>query len=105
MVVLGNLALRASGQKLLWDAGKMEVTNLPELNRFLKPAFRENWGVDELRAAKRKGTEDLSTPAQLRDGTPLYMIKIKEEKAKAEGKDGKKGQGKKGKGKKQEPKA
>jgi hypothetical protein len=101
MVVLGNLALRAPGKKLLWDAEKMEVTNLPELNQYVKPSFRENWGVDELRAVKRKGVEDLSTPAQLRDGTPPYQKKKKAEQAKAQAQkaQGKKGQGKKGKGK------
>jgi hypothetical protein len=53
----------------------MAVTNLPELNQFLKPTFRPGWASLELEKAQRKGTEDLSVPAQLRDGSPGYMKK------------------------------
>lgn len=74
-VVLGNLALRAPGKKLLWDAARMEVTNAPELNRFLRPTFRPDWRPSELQRAARKGKEDLSTPTVLRDGLPGYMKK------------------------------
>lgn len=72
-VALGNLALRAPGRKILWDGDAMAVTNLPELNRFLQPTFRPGWAQSELKDARRQGVEDLSLPAQLRDGTPGYM--------------------------------
>jgi hypothetical protein len=74
-VVLGNFALRAPGKKILWDGARMAVTNLPELNQFLKPTFRPGWAPLELEKAQRNGTEDLSVPAQLRDGSPGYMKK------------------------------
>ncbi|MCX7011096.1 MAG: Gfo/Idh/MocA family oxidoreductase [Candidatus Sumerlaeota bacterium] len=67
MVVLGNLALRAPGKKLLWDAEKMEVTNAPELSQYLKPTFRPNWAQEELKEAKRQGTEDLTMPKTARE--------------------------------------
>jgi hypothetical protein len=76
-VVLGNFALRAPGKKIQWDGASMSVTNLPELNRFLKPTFRPGWAPLDLQKARRKGAEDLSLPAQLRDGTPGYMKKVK----------------------------
>jgi AhpD family alkylhydroperoxidase len=74
-VVLGNFALRAPGKKILWDGAQMAVTNLPELNQFLKPTFRSGWTHLELEKVQRNGTEDLSVPAQLRDGSPGYMKK------------------------------
>jgi predicted dehydrogenase len=42
-VLLGNLALR-SGQTIQWDAQKMQVTNVPAANQFVKrPSYREGW--------------------------------------------------------------
>ena len=73
--MLGNYALRAPGKKILWDGARMAVTNLPELNQFLKPTFRPGWTPLELEKVQRQGTEDLSVPAQLRDGSPGYMKK------------------------------
>lgn len=37
MVILGNLAIRADGQRIEWDSDAMQVTNMPELNQYLKP--------------------------------------------------------------------
>ena len=74
-VVFGNFALRAPGKKILWDGAQMAVTNLPELNQFLKPTFRPGWAPLELEKVQRNGTEDLSVPAHLRDGSPGYMKK------------------------------
>ena len=42
MVLLGNLAIRV-GEKLYWDGEKMEVTNLPEANEYLRTLYREGW--------------------------------------------------------------
>ena len=42
--LLGNLAQYAgAGNKVEWDGEKMKVTNLPELNRFVKRENREGW--------------------------------------------------------------
>jgi predicted dehydrogenase len=37
MVLLGNLAIRADGKRIEWDAENMEVTNMQDLNTYLKP--------------------------------------------------------------------
>jgi hypothetical protein len=44
MVLLGNLAVRA-GQKVEWDAAKMQVTNDPSANRFVQRKYREGWSL------------------------------------------------------------
>jgi len=42
--LLGNLAQHAGvGQKLVWDGPNMRVTNVPELNRWLKRSPRQGW--------------------------------------------------------------
>jgi predicted dehydrogenase len=44
MVLLGCLAERAGlGKHVEWDAAKMEVTNLPELNRLVRREYRKGW--------------------------------------------------------------
>jgi hypothetical protein len=42
---------------------------------FIGPTFRSGWTHLELEKVQRNGTEDLSVPAQLRDGSPGYMKK------------------------------
>jgi hypothetical protein len=42
-VLLGNLALRFSGQRLDWDAASMKVTNVAEANQFVRPDYRSGW--------------------------------------------------------------
>ena len=49
VALLGTLSLQAPGQKLLWDAKGMCVSNLPELNKFLYPSYREGWKPKELK--------------------------------------------------------
>lgn len=39
---LGAVALRA-GKKVIYDADKMEITNLPEANKFLRRDYRKGW--------------------------------------------------------------
>jgi predicted dehydrogenase len=42
--LLGNLAQHAGvGNKLEWDGPKMKVTNLPDLNQWLKRPYRRGW--------------------------------------------------------------
>ena len=42
-VLLGNVAIRAAGRRLEWDAKSGEVTNLPGANRFLQADYRRGW--------------------------------------------------------------
>ena len=45
-ILLGNLAQHAgAGKKVEWDGPNMKVTNLPELNRWVKREYREGWRV------------------------------------------------------------
>jgi predicted dehydrogenase len=44
-VTLGAIAYRVGG-KLEWDAAKMQFTNNPEANRFVRPEFRKGWEID-----------------------------------------------------------
>ena len=42
--ILGNLAMHAgAGKRVMWDGPKMKVTNLPELNRWVKREYRKGW--------------------------------------------------------------
>jgi len=43
-ILLGVLALRFEG-KLEWDSAKMRVTNLPEVNQFMRPKVRKGWQI------------------------------------------------------------
>ena len=47
-ILLGTVALRRPDRELHWNAAAMEVTNLPEANRFLCRTYREGWEVDGL---------------------------------------------------------
>jgi len=44
VVLLGNVALR-TGKKIYWDGPHMKATNAPEADEYIKPAFREGWGL------------------------------------------------------------
>ena len=42
--ILGNLAQRAGeGKKVYWNGPKMKVTNLPELNAWVRRDYRKGW--------------------------------------------------------------
>ena len=49
VVLLGNVALRPQlreqlvKHKLLWDPEKLEITNLPDANKFLRREYRKGW--------------------------------------------------------------
>jgi predicted dehydrogenase len=54
ITLMGNLAVRVNlafrdkglrGQRLLWDGEKMEVTNMPEANQFVKREYRQGWSL------------------------------------------------------------
>lgn len=40
--LLGNIALRV-GRKIEWDAAKLQITNCPEANQYLKREYRPGW--------------------------------------------------------------
>ena len=45
-VLLGNLAQHAGeGKKVEWDGPNMKVTNLPELNQWVKRPYRQGWEI------------------------------------------------------------
>ncbi len=44
-VVMGNLAVRFPGRKLLWDGKNMRVTNVEEANQYILPPYREGWSL------------------------------------------------------------
>jgi predicted dehydrogenase len=42
--ILGNLAMKAGlHKKIMWDGPNMKVTNLPELNAWVKRPYRKGW--------------------------------------------------------------
>jgi predicted dehydrogenase len=41
--LLGMIAIRMAGQKLEWDAEKMQFPNCAEANQYVAPKFREGW--------------------------------------------------------------
>ncbi|MCD6333537.1 MAG: Gfo/Idh/MocA family oxidoreductase [Bacteroidales bacterium] len=43
MVLMGNLAIRVPGKRLIWDGDGMQVTNVPDANRFVKTEYRSGW--------------------------------------------------------------
>ncbi len=50
MVLMGNLSLFRPGEKILWDGDKMEVTNIPELNKYVNPPYRDGWYFEKQKA-------------------------------------------------------
>jgi len=46
-LVLGAAAVHFDG-KLMWDAAKGEVTNIPEANQWVKPTFRKGWELSSI---------------------------------------------------------
>ncbi len=45
IALLGVIAMRFKGQKLQWDSAGMKFTNCSGANAYLKPSFREGWGI------------------------------------------------------------
>jgi predicted dehydrogenase len=44
MVLLGNVALQ-SGKPIEWDGDKLQITNAPEANRFVRRDYRSGWNL------------------------------------------------------------
>ncbi|MHC4962817.1 MAG: Gfo/Idh/MocA family protein [Planctomycetota bacterium] len=47
MVLMGNLCLFEPGKKILWDGDNMQVTNIPELNKYVNPPYRDGWYLEK----------------------------------------------------------
>ena len=43
IVQLGNIALHAPGEKLVYDSQKMKIISHPKLNKLLSPTYRKGW--------------------------------------------------------------
>jgi predicted dehydrogenase len=43
-ILLGVISLHFEG-KLEWDSKKMKITNMPEANKYIKPAIRKGWSI------------------------------------------------------------
>ncbi|MDA7951220.1 MAG: Gfo/Idh/MocA family oxidoreductase [Pirellulaceae bacterium] len=46
-VLLGNLALKASGQKVLWDAKNLKATGVEGLDAIVNKEYRKGFGIEE----------------------------------------------------------
>ena len=44
-VLLGNVAMRFPGERLLWDAAAMKVTNKPEAEQYVQHKYRPGWSL------------------------------------------------------------
>jgi predicted dehydrogenase len=45
IAMLGVIAIKLPGQKLEWDAEKMQFTNCPEANQYVNPPYRQGWSL------------------------------------------------------------
>ncbi len=46
LILLGNIAIYAGeGKRVEWDGAKMQCTNRPELNRYVKKEYRDGWKI------------------------------------------------------------
>ena len=44
-VLLGVLALRAPGRRLIWNSADLKVTNLPDVNQYIHTEYRKGWSL------------------------------------------------------------
>jgi predicted dehydrogenase len=44
-VLLGNVALRFPGMRLMWDGPNMKVTNVLEANQYVQHTYRQGWSL------------------------------------------------------------
>jgi hypothetical protein len=45
VVLLGNVALRFPGTRLMWDGPNMKVTNVVEANQYVQHNYRTGWAL------------------------------------------------------------
>jgi predicted dehydrogenase len=48
VVVLGNVAIRLSGQRVVWDAEKMRAIDLPAADRLIRREYRKGWSLQNV---------------------------------------------------------
>lgn len=46
-IILGTIAIRMPGQKLNWNSGRLQVTNVREANQYVRRTYREGWHADK----------------------------------------------------------
>ena len=44
-VLLGNIALRYPGQRLLWDGANMKITNMSDADQYVQHTYRSGWSL------------------------------------------------------------
>jgi hypothetical protein len=44
-VLLGNVALRYPGTRLMWDAASLKVTNVPDADQYIQHQYRQGWSL------------------------------------------------------------
>ena len=44
-VLLGSVAIRLGGEKLIWDSANLKIPNLPEAEAFLHYPYRQGWSL------------------------------------------------------------
>ena len=44
-VLLGSVAIRMGGEKLIWDSARMKIPNLPEAEELLHYPYRDGWSL------------------------------------------------------------
>ena len=44
-VLLGVLALRVPGRRLMWDAANLKVANIPDVNQYIHTEYRKGWSL------------------------------------------------------------
>ena len=44
-VLLGNVALRYPGTRLIWDGPSMTIANVPEANEYVQHTYRQGWSL------------------------------------------------------------
>src|SRR5207302_511444 len=43
VVLLGNVAIRVGGKRIVWNAEKMQAMDLPAADRFVRREYRKGW--------------------------------------------------------------
>jgi hypothetical protein len=43
VVLLGNVAIRVGGKRVVWDSAKMQATDLPAADPFIRREYRKGW--------------------------------------------------------------
>jgi hypothetical protein len=46
-ILLGNIAIALTGEKLAWDGPSLKFTNSPAANKMVKTEYRKGWDMLE----------------------------------------------------------